>query len=110
MTLNHVHISVCDLEAAIQWIREVWLAEPTFTSGRMAVVPFGPFTVILDRSDRDSLATLGFLSADCDADYNNVVRRGAVPLEPPTNRDWGARAAYLRGPGAITFEIEETMT
>jgi uncharacterized glyoxalase superfamily protein PhnB len=110
MTLNHVHCSVCDLRAAIQWLREVWLAEPTFANDRMAVVPFGALTVIFDQSDKDTCATIGFESADCDADYNTVVERGAVPLEPPSNRAWGARSAYLRGPGAITFEIEQVLT
>jgi uncharacterized glyoxalase superfamily protein PhnB len=110
MTLNHIHCSVCDLKAAIRWLREVWLAEPTFANDRMAAVPFGAFTVILDQSDKDTCATIGFESAHCDADYDAVVKRGAVPLEPPANRAWGARSAYLRGPGAITFEIEQALT
>jgi uncharacterized glyoxalase superfamily protein PhnB len=75
----------------------------------MAVVPFGALTVIFDQSDKDTCATLGFESAHCDADYNTVVERGAVPLEPPADRAWGARSAYLRGPGAVTFEIEQLL-
>jgi uncharacterized glyoxalase superfamily protein PhnB len=76
----------------------------------MAFVPFGAFTLFFDRSDKDSRATLGFESADCDADYNAAVERGAESLEAPVNRAWGTRSAYLRGPGAITFEIEQSLT
>lgn len=110
MTLNHVHLSVRDLEAAIGWIKKVWRTDPSFANERMAVVPFAAFTVILDRSGHDSTATLGFESVDCDNDFNAAVERGAVPLEPPANRPWGARSAYLLGPGAITFEIEQTLS
>lgn len=28
-------------------------------------------------------------------------------LEPPSNRAWGVRAAYVQGPGRLKFEIEE---
>ena len=36
----------------------------------------------------------------------NVIDRGAVPLEPPTTKPYGVRAAYFRGPGALRCEIE----
>lgn len=88
----------------------MWQAQPIFVNDRMAVLIFGEFTVIFDQSDRDSAATLGFQSADCDADYKTIVARGAVPLEAPANRPWGARSAYLHGPGATTFEIEQSLT
>ena len=110
MTLNHIHLQVRDFEAVIDWIKNVWQAEPSFTDNRLAVFSFGAFTVILDRSDKDSPATLGFESSDCDRDYAAVVKRGAVPVDPPANRPWGTRAAYLRGPGAVTFEIEQRLS
>jgi catechol 2,3-dioxygenase-like lactoylglutathione lyase family enzyme len=109
MKLNHVHLSVRDLEAAVEWIRHVLQAEPTLVGDRMAFVLLGAFTIFFDRSDKDSPATLGFESADCDSDYKMVVERGAVPLEAPVNRAWGTRSAYLRGPGTITLEIEQNL-
>ena len=36
--------------------------------------------------------------------------RGAETLEAPEDRAWGVRAAYLRGPGRITFEIEQELS
>ena len=27
-------------------------------------------------------------------------------MQAPSNRPWGARAAYLQGPGRLKFEIE----
>lgn len=109
MKLNHIHFWVCDLKSALEWLQQVWQVQPTFWNDRMAVFPFGSFTVILDVSEKDSPATLGFESADCDADYNAVVQRGAISLEPPSNRPWGARSAYLKGPGALKFEIEQSL-
>jgi uncharacterized glyoxalase superfamily protein PhnB len=73
----------------------------------MATVTFEAFTVIFDKADADTKATLGFESRNCDADYQAVVGKGAVPIEAPANRPWGTRSAYLHGPGAITFEIEQ---
>jgi hypothetical protein len=107
MTLNHVHLSVRDLDLAVKWIKDVWLAEPSFSNERMAVVTFGVFTVIFDKADADTKATLGFESHDCDADYRAAVERGAVAIEAPAGRPWGTRSAYLHGPGAIVFEIEQ---
>ena len=107
MTLNHVHLSVRDLDLTVKWIKEVWRAEPSVSNEQMAIVTFGAFTVIFDKADADTKATLGFESRDCDADYQAVVGRGAIPIEAPANRPWGTRSAYLHGPGAITFEIEQ---
>src|SRR6266852_6303220 len=28
-------------------------------------------------------------------------------IEPPADRPWGARGAYVRGPGALTIEFEQ---
>jgi hypothetical protein len=38
----------------------------------------------------DSVATIGFKSAACDADFAAMVARGAVVLEPPEDRPYGA--------------------
>jgi predicted enzyme related to lactoylglutathione lyase len=75
----------------------------------MAVLQFGAFTLILDAAPEDSVATIGFNSADCDADFAALVARGADVIEPPHDRPYGARVAYLRGPGALTIEIEQML-
>ena len=110
MTLNHIHVAVSDLNATLDWLKEVWQAEPTFTNERLGVVPFGDLTVIFDQAEKDAPITLGFQSDDCDADVKRAVERGAIPLELPTNRSWGTRSAYLQGPGATKFEIEQGLT
>jgi uncharacterized glyoxalase superfamily protein PhnB len=73
----------------------------------MVWLPFGDFGVILDAASDDSVMTLSFDSEDCDADYRTVASRGAETVEAPKDRPWGARAAYLKGPGAMTVEIEQ---
>ena len=109
MRLNHIHLQVRDLPSALAWLDGVWGAPATFRNQRMAVVPFGSFLLILDVSDQDSAATIGFASDDCNGDYQRVLARGAVSIDEPSDRPWGARAAYLQGPGALKFEIEQPL-
>ena len=54
--------------------------------------------------------TVGFESDDCDRDFRAVIERGGIALEPPTNKDWGVRTAYFKGPGELKFEIEDPIT
>ena len=109
MRLSHIHLQVRDLPSALAWLDRVWWASPTFHNERMAVVPFGSFLLIWDASDQDSAATIGFASDDCNSDYQRVLARGAVSIDEPRDRPWGARAAYIQGPGALKFEIEQPL-
>jgi hypothetical protein len=110
MTFNHVHLGVQDLSGALEWLQRVWQVGPAFQNERMATLQFEAFVLILDTSAEDSPATLGFESDNCDRDYLAAIARGAVALEAPTNQPWGVRAAYLRGPGRLKFEIEGPLT
>lgn len=106
MTLNHIHLSVRDLSAALAWLEKVWQLKPDFQNERMATIAFGAFILILDAAETDTVATIGFESEDCDRDFAAVVERGAEVLDPPSNKPWGVRAAYIKGPGRLKFEIE----
>jgi hypothetical protein len=106
MTLNHVHLGIRDLSGALEWLRRIWQMGPAFQNERMATLQFGSFILILDGATEDSSATIGFESDDCDRDYRAVIQRGAVSLEAPANQPWGVRAAYVRGPRRLKFEIE----
>src|SRR5262249_48866331 len=106
MNLNHIHLRVRDLGAAIAWFRRIMQVQPGFQNERMATFSFNSLTLIFDLAEDDVSATVGFESDDCDRDFQTVVDRGAVALEPPTNKDWGVRTAYFRGPGELKFEIE----
>ena|SRR2546423_1501682 len=107
--VSHVHYSVEDLPAAVRWFREILLVTPAFETEWMAWLRFGDFGVILDAASTNSLGTLGLDSNDCDADYAEIVARGATPIEPPTDRPWGARVAYLKGPADLIVEIEQPL-
>jgi predicted enzyme related to lactoylglutathione lyase len=109
LTISHVHCRVRDLAGAVDWFRATCDVAPSFTDARIAVFPFGAFTLILDAAADDSLATIGFASPDCDADVAALAARGAQVLEPPQNRPYGARVAYVQGPGALTIEIEQLL-
>ena len=109
MRLNHIHVTLRDLGGAIEWLNRVWQLKPDFQNERLATFSFGAFILILDRGDTDSRATIGFESDDCDRDFHTVIERGAVAIEPPTNKPWGARSAYLQGPGGLILEIEQPL-
>lgn len=110
MILNHIHLRVRDLDAAVVWFETILQVHPGFRNERMATFSFDSMTVIFDVADDDVSATVGFESDDCDRDFRLVVERGAVALEPPTNKAWGVRTAYLKGPGELKFEIEGPVT
>src|SRR5215472_4054435 len=105
MTLNHIHVQVRDLKAAVDWFQTILQVQPGFQNERMATLSFNAMTIIVD-AGVDAPATLGFESDDCDRDFLAVIDRGAVALEPPANKEWGVRTAYFKGPGALKCEIE----
>ena len=109
MRLNHVHVAVRDLWGAVAWLDRVWRLKADFQNERLATFSFGEFILILDSADTDSTATIGFESDDCDGDFREVIERGAIAIEPPSDRPWGARSAYIQGPGRLTFEIEQPL-
>ena len=106
MHLNHIHLRVRDLEAAVAWFEKVFQISPGFQNEQMATFCFDSMTLIFDAAKDDVSATVGFESDDCDRDFRTVVQRGAIALEFPTNKPWGVRTAYFRGPGELKFEIE----
>ena len=106
MVLNHIHFQVRDIEAAIDWLDTIWQIRPGFRNERMATFSFTSVILIFDVATDDTPATVGFESDDCDRDFQHLAERGAIVLEPPTNKDWGVRSAYFKGPGALKFEIE----
>ena len=109
MKAGHIHLNVKDLPAAVKWLREILRVEPTYQDDRMASIPFEEMAIILDVAPADSVATFGFESKNCDADFQEMRSRGAVVLQEPKDQPWGARSAYLQGPGAIRFEIEQML-
>lgn len=110
MRFNHLHAAIRDLPGALDWLARVWDVRPGFENDGMAVVSLYGASLILDAADEDGTVTIGFSSDDCDEDYRLASGRGAETLEAPEDRAWGVRAAYLRGPGGITFEIEQDLT
>jgi catechol 2,3-dioxygenase-like lactoylglutathione lyase family enzyme len=109
MKVSHVHCRVRDLQAAARWFRQVLQVTPIVNNERMVWLGLGEFGVILDAAPADTALTLGFDSEDCDADFRTLTGRGAETIDAPQTRPWGARSAYLKGPGGITVEIEQVL-
>jgi catechol 2,3-dioxygenase-like lactoylglutathione lyase family enzyme len=99
-------MQVRDLPAAIDWFEKVLQVRPGYQDGRMATLIFNSFTIILDAGDADVPVTLGFESDDCDRDFQTMIDRGVIAIARPTNKEWGVRTAYFKGPGALKCEIE----
>ena len=106
MTLNHIHLRVRDLNAAVIWFEKVLQLHPGFRNERMATFSINSMTLIFDAASDDVSATVGFESDNCDRDFKAIVERGAVVLEPCTDQEWGVRTAYSKGPGDLKFEVE----
>ena len=110
MRLSHVRCRIRDFEAAARWFERVWQVAPVFNDDRMVWLSFREFAVILDKASDDSVVTIGFDSKDCDRDYRMITSRGGVPIEAPQDRPWGARTAYIKGPGGLTVEVEQLLS
>jgi len=109
MKANHVHVGVRDLPAAVGWLERVWELKPVFQIPEMAIFAVGEFELFLDAAEHDTRTTIGFVSDDCDRDYGSVVARGAETVSALEDKPYGSRAAYVKGPGALTFEIEQPL-
>jgi lactoylglutathione lyase len=107
MNASHIHVQVADLPGALEWLEKVWSTKPAFRFPKMAGVLFGGVTLVLDEGIADSTATIAFKSENVDEDYASVAARGAEAITPPKDYPWGVRAAYVKGPGGLTFEIEQ---
>ena len=86
---NHFHVFVRDLPGALAWFAQVWAAEPAYRGERMAVLQFGPILLVLDQDEDETVTTIGYATANCDADFRRVVGRGAQVIEEPADRSWG---------------------
>jgi hypothetical protein len=106
---NHFHVHIRDLPGALAWFARVWVTEPIYQEESMAVLQFGPILLVLDQDEEETVTTIGYATADCDADFRTAVGRGAQAIEEPADRSWGVRVAYLKGPGRLTMELEQEL-
>jgi catechol 2,3-dioxygenase-like lactoylglutathione lyase family enzyme len=104
--LERLRLGVRDFPAALAWMDKVLGWKPSFHGERRALFASHGVKLELDAADADSAATLVLAGEDADADYRRLIERGAVSIEAPSDRPSGLREAYLRGPGALTLEID----
>lgn len=109
MKLGHIHIGVTDLENSVNWMRQIFKKEPAYQNQNMAFFPLEGLGLIFDRGESDAEITVAFDSNNCDSDYARLTERGAETVEAPTDQPWGVRAAYIKGPGKVTFELEQPL-
>lgn len=109
MEFGHIHVGVKDLEEAVSWMEKRLQIKPIFRNAGMASYSFGSVDIILDKSDNNAPITIAFNSKSCDEDFERIKATGAWVIEAPVDRSWGVRVGYIKGPGEITFEIEQSL-
>jgi lactoylglutathione lyase len=119
---DYVVLVVGDLERSVRFYRDVVGMTLGHRSGPYAQFATGVTRVAL--YERAAMADtlgrrlgppdpdapgfeLGFKVDDCDTVYAELVRRGAKPAVPPTDRIWGQRTAYVRDPDGHLVELAE---
>jgi catechol 2,3-dioxygenase-like lactoylglutathione lyase family enzyme len=107
MKHSHVHFGVRDLAASVKWFEAVLALPAAFQNEKMAMIPSGEFSIILDAADTETRATLAFDSEDCERDFQSATARGAQVIAAPARTPWGVISAYLKGPGDLIVEIEQ---
>jgi catechol 2,3-dioxygenase-like lactoylglutathione lyase family enzyme len=109
LKITHFHVKVRDLDAALEWFESKCGARPTFKKEGLAYLTMGAVVLVLESGLSDTPVTIAFGSTDCDRDFAALVARGATPIAEPKSQPWGIRGAYFTGPGAITFELEQSI-
>lgn len=104
--IERLRLGVRDLPAAAAWLNKVLEWKPSYRDERRVVVGTAGVKLELVAAGADDHAAIVLLSDDTDADFRRLTERGAAPLEAPSDRPSGAREAVVRGPGALTFEID----
>lgn len=107
MQCSHIHLMFRDYQNACAVFRKIFRQKPSFSNERMSVYKIGVLELIIDSSRNDSSAILGFEVKNCRREYARLKRMGLVPIEPPSEKPWGVRNAYLKGPGKVIVEVEE---
>jgi predicted enzyme related to lactoylglutathione lyase len=109
MKVSHIHLSFLDLKNAIGWMKQVLNKEPSYQNEGMAVFSFENIDYVFDQGEVDTEITIAFASANCEDDFQKLNEHGAEVVELPTTQPWGVKTAYLKGPGKLTFEVEESL-
>ena len=119
---DYVVLIVADLERSLAFYLDLLGLELGHRSGAYAQLATGRTRLAL--YERDAMAAtlgrpigppgddtpgfeLGFKVDDVDAAFAELVRGGARPAAPPTDRLWGQRTAYLRDPDGHLIELAQ---
>jgi catechol 2,3-dioxygenase-like lactoylglutathione lyase family enzyme len=109
MRFSHVHVQVRDLDAAVAWFARFLDATPEYQDAEMASFRFDGGRVVVNQNATDDSSILAFRVESCDAAFEAAVAKGAPALEPPEDKSYGVRAAYVRGPGGLLVEFEQPL-
>jgi FKBP-type peptidyl-prolyl cis-trans isomerase FkpA len=101
-----LRVGVRDVPAALAWLERVMSWTPAYRSDSRVLYSTAAAPLELDAAPADSSATVVLASRDADADYRRLLERGAESVAAPSDRPSGFREAYVKGPGALLFELD----
>ena len=124
LQLDYTVLVVEDLDRSVAFYTEVLGIHLSHRSGGYAQLITGPTRLAL--YTREALAAtlgeelepparnapgfqIGFLVADVDEAFADVVARGAEPVKQPVDRFWGQRTAYVRDPDGHLVEFAQAV-
>ena len=70
---------------------------------------YGCTELVINDVVEDIPSTVASTSDDCDRDYRDVIAKGAASVRAPKDMPLGFRAAFVQGPGKLTFEIDQPL-
>lgn len=109
MKISHIHLSFVDLKNAVQWMKKILLKDPGYQNDNMAVFSFENLEYVFDQGEKNTDVTIALGSINCEVDFKTLSTRGAATIELPSTQPWGVKTAYIKGPGAVVFEVEEVL-
>lgn len=100
-------IVVADVEAQVEFLRQVFDAAGDVVLGRPAEISMGDSLVMVTSATERQLfpAFLYVYVDDADASYRRAVAAGATTLEAPLDTPYGDRRATVRDPFGGIFQI-----
>ena len=98
---------VSDLDAAVEFLRQVFAATGDVQPGRPAEVSIGDSLVMVSQAGERELfpAFLYVYVEDADGAYHRAVAAGADTIEAPLDTPYGDRRAMVRDPFGNVFQI-----
>ena len=105
--ISHFHVYVQDRPKTVEWLEKVFDLVPVEEDHEMSMFRLGSVDIVVNDIEEDVPSVIAFVSSNVDQDYEDALARGALSKSKPADKPWGVRAAFVYGPGKLSFEFEQ---